>query len=493
LLVNLILSACAPVSAPTPTPAPSATPLPTATTAPTSTATPTSTPTATPTATPTPIPTIQVGNLSVPDPRITNPELFNLTKPDAPIPQFVNAMKMAGIEITAEQVAQGITYKALKDKDGNPFVVACYNLDPSLFPEQYRDLAGPIPLMIAERGENVEWRWSRATPRKLMDISGKMIIGVFANPQYDRPESIFSDNFNALQIGAFSWDWVRRKGKDINLADFSLADKWVNFAIKNNMSVMNGNPLVYHHGLPDWLTKGNFSKDELTKIMTEHIETNVRRYLGKPITWQVLNEAVWYYQGHSGYSETIWYNTIGKEYVDIAFRSAREADPTARLIYNDFTNNVAGKGGEISGPKADVVFNFVEKLKKKGLVDGVGIQLHIFDPETAPSEEEIRNQIERYKKIGVDVYFTEVTFNIKPLINRGIPLREALIIQADFYRLLAKACATTEGCKAIYIGGLDDKDLSWPEPNTQALLFSERTPKLAFFGLTRGMMQSLIE
>jgi GH35 family endo-1,4-beta-xylanase len=31
------------------------------------------------------------------------------------------------------------------------------------------------------------------------------------------------------------------------------------------MSVMNGNPLVYHHGLPDWLTKGNFSKDELTK------------------------------------------------------------------------------------------------------------------------------------------------------------------------------------------------------------------------------------
>jgi hypothetical protein len=129
---GLVLSACAPVSAPMPTPAPSATPLPT------TTATPTSTPTATPTATPTPIPTIQVGNLSVPDPRITNPKLFDLRNPDAPIPQFVNAMKMAGIEITAEQVAQGITYEALKDKDGNPFVVAVYNLDPPLFPEQYR-------------------------------------------------------------------------------------------------------------------------------------------------------------------------------------------------------------------------------------------------------------------------------------------------------------------------------------------------------------------
>jgi hypothetical protein len=45
LLVNLILSACAPASAPTSTPAPSATPLPTATPAPTSTATPTPIPT----------------------------------------------------------------------------------------------------------------------------------------------------------------------------------------------------------------------------------------------------------------------------------------------------------------------------------------------------------------------------------------------------------------------------------------------------------------
>jgi hypothetical protein len=116
LLVNLMLSACAPASAPTSTPAPSATPLPTATAA------PTITPTATPTATPTPIPTIQVGNLSLPDPRVTNPELFDLRNPNAPIPQFVNALRIAGIEITAEHVAQGITYEALEDKGGNPFI-----------------------------------------------------------------------------------------------------------------------------------------------------------------------------------------------------------------------------------------------------------------------------------------------------------------------------------------------------------------------------------
>lgn len=38
----------------------------------------------------------------VPDPRVTNPELFDLRDPDAPIPQFVNAMRMAGIEASGE-------------------------------------------------------------------------------------------------------------------------------------------------------------------------------------------------------------------------------------------------------------------------------------------------------------------------------------------------------------------------------------------------------
>ncbi|MFN4212997.1 MAG: hypothetical protein ACK4FL_03510, partial [Microgenomates group bacterium] len=115
---------------------------------------PKETPTPTPTETPTPIPTLPaetVGGIEgIPDPKITNPELFNLQKPDAPIPQFVNAMKMAGIEVTGEEVAQGITYQQLKDKDGKPFIVAVYNLDPNPS-KQGETLEGPIPLMIWDK------------------------------------------------------------------------------------------------------------------------------------------------------------------------------------------------------------------------------------------------------------------------------------------------------------------------------------------------------
>ena len=290
LLVNLMLSACSPASAPTSTPAPSATLLPTrdsfnstsshlatstpapsatllptATTVPTSTATPTSTPTATPTATPTPIPTIQVGSLSVPDPRVTNPELFDLRNPDAPIPQFVNAMKMAGIEITAEQVAQGIAYEALKDKDGNPFVVAVYNLDP--YPNQTGEpLEGRIPLLIAKKTKNEKWSWTEAY-LKLLGDGGDISVGTqsIINPLlYDRKwrETLINE-FNTVTVdsGLYYAEVEPERGVfDFRHADLQIKElSELGFPIRGQSLIFPTSGSLF----PDWLRNGNYSKDEL--------------------------------------------------------------------------------------------------------------------------------------------------------------------------------------------------------------------------------------
>ncbi|MGQ9733359.1 MAG: hypothetical protein ACUVX8_19040, partial [Candidatus Zipacnadales bacterium] len=93
-----------------PTPTPPETPTPTAT----------PTPTPTPTATPT-LPSEQVGGLQgVPDPRVTAPELFDLHQSDAPIPQFVYTMRMAGIEVSGEEVAARMEYRPISGVDGRP-------------------------------------------------------------------------------------------------------------------------------------------------------------------------------------------------------------------------------------------------------------------------------------------------------------------------------------------------------------------------------------
>jgi len=228
-----------------------------------------------------------VGNLSLPDPRVTNPELFDLRNPDAPIPQFVNAMKMAGIEITAEQVAQGITYEALKDKDSNPFVVAVYKLDSSLFLEQYRDLAGPIPLMIVKRGENAEWRWERVTGRNLppFQIAAKVGFGD-GNDSITLPyQNVLAQQFGAIipqaafmekhmhsQASNRALQLVKPYAKGTENIDF-----WLAAAVKNNQSVVIHSMFNYKD-LPN--NKSLNTQKEVDQYMDDRIR-EVLRYLVK--------------------------------------------------------------------------------------------------------------------------------------------------------------------------------------------------------------------
>lgn len=113
--------------------------------------------------------------------------------------------------------------------------------------------------------------------------------------------------------------------------DFTQADALVAFAEAHAMQV-NGHVLVWHQQLPDWLTQGHFGRDELKAILREHIRTLVTRYRGRVASWDVAAEAV----GEDGrLRDTFWSRGIGPDYLDLAFRWAHEADPQARLRYND--------------------------------------------------------------------------------------------------------------------------------------------------------------
>ena len=51
--------------------------------------------------------------------------------------------------------------------------------------------------------------------------------------------------------------------------------------------------------------------------------------------WDVVNEA-FEASGGEYRKESIWYEIMGKEYIEKAFRYAHEVDPDAILFYNDF-------------------------------------------------------------------------------------------------------------------------------------------------------------
>ena len=102
--------------------------------------------------------------------------------------------------------------------------------------------------------------------------------------------------------------------------------------------------------------------------MKEHIGTVVSRYRGRVAVWDVLNEVL---RDEGGLRDSHWYRIAGDDYIPAAFFAAREADPDARLVINDYNL-------ESSAAKADTMTALLEKLIRDGVpVDAAGLQMHI--------------------------------------------------------------------------------------------------------------------
>ncbi|MDE7096701.1 MAG: endo-1,4-beta-xylanase, partial [Muribaculaceae bacterium] len=156
--------------------------------------------------------------------------------------------------------------------------------------------------------------------------------------------------------------------------NFSLgnANKLINFANEHEIDV-RGHTLLWHSQVPAWISedgkKNNhkWTKDQLMDIMRDHINGVAGNLKGKIREWDVVNECldddqsvVW--SNPDGYKmrSTIWYNVIGEEFLEKAFRMAHEADPDAELFINDY-------GVEFMGdPKSEAYYNLVKKLVEKG-------------------------------------------------------------------------------------------------------------------------------
>lgn len=253
--------------------------------------------------------------------------------------------------------------------------------------------------------------------------------------------------------------------------DFTEADALVDFAEQHGMQV-NGHVLVWDQQLPDWLTKGHFSRDQLKEILHDHIRTVVTHYRGKVVSWDVAAEAV----GEDGKPrETFWSRGIGPDYLELAFRWAREADPDVQLRYNDY-------GGEGMGVKSQGIYDLVAKLVREGApINGVGLQMHV-EPGDAPSTKQVRENMQRLAALGLDSYITEMD------VSLTMPSDDkAFKAQAKLYRNMLQACLLVPQCRSFSTWGVTDR-YSWiPEffpGHGDALLFNkDYRPKPAYYSI----------
>jgi endo-1,4-beta-xylanase len=254
--------------------------------------------------------------------------------------------------------------------------------------------------------------------------------------------------------------------------NFSSADAIVDFALKHGMQV-KGHTLVWHSQLPTWLTNRSWTRDELMAVLRDHITTLIGRYKDRVGYWDVVNEAI---DDSGNLRNTIWLQVIGPDYIEMAFRWAHEADPNAKLIYNDY-------GTEGLGRKSDAVYALVRGLLQKGVpLQGVGLQGH-FILSSPPKLEDVSANLSRLAALGVDAYVSELDIRIQTPVS-DMKLSD----QATLYGAIAEACLSAPNCKAIGLWGFTDK-YSWipsfyPGYGNALIFDSQYLPKPAYLSLS---------
>jgi len=277
---------------------------------------------------------------------------------------------------------------------------------------------------------------------------------------------LMAEQFNQIVITSLAWEVIGQRGR--NSYVFSIPDIFSRFASGHDLTVL-GMHLVYGVDLPEWLSNGSFSRDELIELMKGHISRVMSHYKGKIRAYSVVNEAT--------EPSIFWNRRIGREYVEMAFQTAREADPDAILIYNDYAHETS------SLYKAKQVYDLVKALKEKDLVDAVGMQMHMIggsniDPRTPPTKEQLLEQMNRYGELGLKVFITELDVDISRLPGSR---DEKLAKQAEIYSTVFTACLESSGiCNDINLWGVNDIE-TWS--GEAALLFSSNKPKPAYFAV----------
>ena len=190
---------------------------------------------------------------------------------------------------------------------------------------------------------------------------------------------------------------------------FGPGDALVAMARANGLTV-NGHTLVWHSQCPDWFFVEDgrpAGRDRVLKRMREHIAAVAGHYAGQVASWDVVNEAIDDGPGYLRRSK--WLAAIGEEFIAEAFLAARQADPKAELIYNDY--------GIEGGGKREKTLRLIRDLKqRKAPVTGVGIQGH-WSLDHLPLQA-LEEAIVAYHAEGMKVAITELDIDV---VTRSAP------------------------------------------------------------------------
>ena len=249
------------------------------------------------------------------------------------------------------------------------------------------------------------------------------------------------------------WQVMNRGSPGDN--DFAPADTIANFAAANGL-VLRGHNLLWYHRTPSWYFDLT-DRREQERAVIDHIGQLAGRYRGRIHSWDVVNEPIEPKDGRpDGLRTAVFLETLGPEYLELAYHTARDTDPDARLVVNEYDV-------ELDAPEQEArrvaLLRLLERMRRSGTpVDAVGIQAHLTaaggPPFSAPL---LRRFLADIASLGLTIQITEldVTDEHAPA---QVAVRDGLV--ADTYRRFLDAALDEPAVKMVVTWGLSDRH-SW--------------------------------
>ncbi|HTR01115.1 MAG TPA: endo-1,4-beta-xylanase [Candidatus Acidoferrum sp.] len=186
---------------------------------------------------------------------------------------------------------------------------------------------------------------------------------------------------------------------------WDIADKYVAFGQRNHMYIVCHN-LIWHSQIPRSVFQDAngqpLARNALLAKMEQHINTLAGRYKGRIQAWDVVNEAL---DEGNGWRKSAWFNQIGADFMEHAFRFAHQADPNATLLYNDYNTHL---------PKKTAFFVPIlrDYLKRGVPIHGIGMQCH--HGMDYPDMRDFEASLKAYIDLGLEIHITELDFDVLP-------------------------------------------------------------------------------
>lgn len=325
----------------------------------------------------------------------------------------------------------------------------------------------------------------KSTPLRTLADSIDFYVGVATSAESDYA-SLVSQQFNSIVAENHFKPGKLLKNADQWEFDFTQADKLVEFSNSNNMR-LRGHTLIwgkfagrtYPKEWVDEIKKARNKEEKMKELITRYINAVMGHFKGQVPTWDVVNEPM----GGAKLFPSIFTQTMGEKYIDLAFNLAHKTDPDCSLFLNEQII-------DYNGPQGEAFLELLKRLIDRNVpIHGVGLQTHHIN--RIHPLKDLKAYIQKIAALGLKIEITELDIRLLLFDDANDPYAA----QGEQYEQIVKICLDDPACQGVTFWGLTDAGnwmdgvppFKWKSPNSPNIYDEDMNMKPAYVGIWESL------